>query len=700
MSGDAFNENEPFTLQDCYLGPRAGQYVVRAEHKVHVKADKLEWKGDAEVTFAVTAPRLRLPSPGVVHACYPPPGASAFFGDSVPYVSLSRRSLPWERSLPVLTPDSTPAERATPWLALLVLTPDDLRAAVLRTATGAALANPADAAAFYSPWVDPALADDFALTADERAAEVGVLELDAPSFRAICPKPREALALAHVRSVDARAKRIGDAQSVAHYAVVLANRLPQAGPHTAALVSLEGWAAWLDGTSPSKAPRVRVVVLHTWQFTSRDGVGSCARWVREKVAPGPMSVPQKVIDVLGRDCDRARLTAGYVPIQWRPAAREAETGFGWYRGPLSAVPVDVFGDDTPTFEHPDAALVVDDRLGMVDHSYAAAWQIGRLLALSSASFATALRSWSRAVYLEALRQEELRGSDVTDASTAALQTLAQAMAERFRERPKSDANATPPRDDVRVAAEWLADLMLLQGVPFHYLVPSDKLLPAESLRVFYVDGRWLDALADGAISVGVASLKNRAPLRSKRGDLRRVLRWLMEHRRALSRGEALPTFVESGAPVAEPPLCGFLLRSGLLKNFPGVEVEVWGRVDTPEDRPELERLAPLRIDLVAEDVLLVIARGYPARVVVREPREGLRFGRVDGRLYARDSSGARADGKTIDVKTREGAPGVIDVSGLAASIGGAETPVGGALYALQWLLPPQDVWIQWERVRR
>lgn len=693
-----FDENEPFALQDCYLGPRAGQYVVRAEHKVHLKADKLEWSGDAEVTFAVTAPRLRLPSPGVVHACYPPAGASAFFGDSVPYVSLSRRSLPWERALPVLTPDSTPAERATPWLALLVLTPDDLRAAVLRTATGAALANPADAAAFYSPWVDPALADDFALTADERAAEVGVLELDAASFRAICPKPREARALAHVRSVDARAKRIGDAQAVAHYAVVLANRLPQPGLHTAALVSLEGWAAWLDGTSASKAPKVRVVVLHTWQFNSLDGIGTCARWVRERLTPGPMSVSPEIWDRGGSEA-RARLMAGYVPVLWRPAAREDETGFGWYRGPLTAVLVEPFGDDTPTFEHPDAALVVDERNGMVDHAYAAAWQIGRLMALSSASFAAALRSWSRAVYLEALRQEELRGSDVTDASTAALQTLAQAMAERFRERPKSDASATPRRDDVRVAAEWLADLMLLQGVPFRYLVPSDKLLPAESLRAFFVDGRWLDALADGAISVGVASLKNRAPLRSKRGDLRRVLRWLMEHRRALSRGEALPAFVASGASVAEPPLCGFLLRSGLLQAFPGVELEVWGRVDTPEPQDELERLAPLRIDLVAEGVLLVIARGYPSRVVVREPREGLRFGRVDGSLYARDSSGARTDGKSFDVKTREGAPGVIDVSALAASIGGTDTPAGGALYALQWLLPPQDVWIQWERVR-
>ncbi len=36
----AFAENEPFTLQDCYLGPRAGRYLVHAEHTVQSKADK------------------------------------------------------------------------------------------------------------------------------------------------------------------------------------------------------------------------------------------------------------------------------------------------------------------------------------------------------------------------------------------------------------------------------------------------------------------------------------------------------------------------------------------------------------------------------------------------------------------------------------------------------------------------------------
>ncbi len=52
------------------------------------------------------------------------------------------------------------------------------------------------------------------------------------------------------------------------------------------------------------------------------------------------------------------------------------------------------------------------------------------------------------------------------------------------------------------AKTWLGRLTLLYGVPFHYLVPDEKMLPAESLRFFYVDPLWMEALLDGALSIG------------------------------------------------------------------------------------------------------------------------------------------------------------------------------------------------------
>ena len=49
---------------------------------------------------------------------------------------------------------------------------------------------------------------------------------------------------------------------------------------------------------------------------------------------------------------------------------------------------------------------------------------------------------------------------------------------------------------------WLSRLRLLQGVPFVYIVPTEEMLPNESIRFYHMDRNWLDSLVDGAISVG------------------------------------------------------------------------------------------------------------------------------------------------------------------------------------------------------
>ena len=61
---------------------------------------------------------------------------------------------------------------------------------------------------------------------------------------------------------------------------------------------------------------------------------------------------------------------------------------------------------------------------------------------------------------------------------------------------------------------FLARLRLLHGVPFSYLVPDADLLPIESIRFFYIDRAWTDALVQGALSVGTISTADRAQLES------------------------------------------------------------------------------------------------------------------------------------------------------------------------------------------
>jgi len=58
-------------------------------------------------------------------------------------------------------------------------------------------------------------------------------------------------------------------------------------------------------------------------------------------------------------------------------------------------------------------------------------------------------------------------------------------------------------------ADWLAQRYLLIGIPFENLVAHAALLPQESVRFFYIDSNWLDALTEGALSIGIESSRDR-----------------------------------------------------------------------------------------------------------------------------------------------------------------------------------------------
>ena len=65
--------------------------------------------------------------------------------------------------------------------------------------------------------------------------------------------------------------------------------------------------------------------------------------------------------------------------------------------------------------------------------------------------------------------------------------------------------------------DWLVRLRLLHDVPFAYFVADTQLLPEESIRWFYVDRRWTDALVQGALSVGTVNTDDRLQLTERYG---------------------------------------------------------------------------------------------------------------------------------------------------------------------------------------
>lgn len=207
-------------------------------------------------------------------------------------------------------------------------------------------------------------------------------------------------------------------------------------------------------------------------------------------------------------------------------------------------------------------------------------------------------------------------------------------------------------DDV---LDWLADLLLLRGVPLSYLVPHPDLLPPESIRFFHVDPNFTAHLIDGALTAADLGAFDRAFHR----PIALALRKQAEQRLA---GRLFPN--ENPEFLALPQLSGLLFRSEIVRRWPGLSVTGY---DKSGDLGSALQLA--RKDRLAAGLMIVLFAGVPRRVDIAEPFEGARFGvepKPDGTwsIQARHPDG-NLTGKTVTV-TIDKTTRRLDIAKLAA----------------------------------
>lgn len=238
-------------------------------------------------------------------------------------------------------------------------------------------------------------------------------------------------------------------------------------------------------------------------------------------------------------------------------------------------------------------------------------------------------------------------------------------------------------------ARFLARLRLLEGVPFNYLVPDAAMLPIETIRFFYVDRNWLDALVQGALSVGTVNSADREQL----AGLHPIIRQEVDVAERLVRMKSAdaPAVDAAGRPIGVAgPMTGFLMRSRIVSGWPGLHVRAYSTDTRPDDQtiPEMDtsadRVRLLRMERLAPAVLLVLFDGVPAVVHVEEPRSGIQFGVrvkqtgptasavVPLRDVTKPNGGplttAGGTVRTVKVPFRSRAPGVVNVSALAETL--------------------------------
>ena len=194
------------------------------------------------------------------------------------------------------------------------------------------------------------------------------------------------------------------------------------------------------------------------------------------------------------------------------------------------------------------------------------------------------------------------------------------------------ASAGLPKD----LLNWLIKLKLLVGVPFHYLVPDREFLPPETIRFFHVDPNWINAMTDGALSIGRHHNGADAQPITLHAEVAHTLRAQSEpemglanlRRRQLRLDDAPPRAV-----AADSPRTGFLLNSTAVKGWKSIDVAGYAKGSSPYDYEEsripADQVSPLtilRLVRLSPTVMFGIFEGVLYELVLHQPPEAIHFG--------------------------------------------------------------------------
>ena len=288
-------------------------------------------------------------------------------------------------------------------------------------------------------------------------------------------------------------------------------------------------------------------------------------------------------------------------------------------------------------------------------------------------------------------------SDVqTAATTNHVQAFHAMLATPAVQQVLTDKQTAAVKDDttpLSYITKWLGELCLLYGVPFVNLVPDARMLPQESLRFFYVDPNYVEALMMGALSIGIQCTRDvhiQGVLYSGVSDAAHLAKLAV-------RDQRLGQTPATDWPAVSTTMTGLLMRSAVVAGWPGLEVRAY------KDKQATQQINLLRMERVAPDVLLCLFADVPACIQISEPKESLAFGHEDdfdldlrwvtneppGRLI-----GEIIDGHTVKINSyfRSADPG--PVLKVAAWQGYLQTQLNNAYVNGNLTLGPGDFAIQ------
>lgn len=670
---------------------------------------------NAEQDFSVDAPQFSLPE-GSVHSVYPPSGYTEEHR-ILPHVVLTDPHLPWERIGDPQNSQRTTLDRnRVPWLVVFSFSQDELRLPPedldgdqsIFKETSDGLVKPVKQSSTMA--INMTVEDLWKTTniATPTVSDLGPASMkdargdfifiksdlfislfstfDANGVRQVPSNPNttQYQYLSHVRNINSTGMAFAGVEDTAVFSIVVGNR---AGPISNALpatmcvhlVSIEGVE---DMTLPISSPYVAVCSLYSWNYTVRPPGMRSVFDTLESIGASldVLRPPENLVTPLksGNQVQQrvaSRLVDGFSLVRYR--VQTGESTIALYRGPFTPSLVPNLPNLSTCSNSGIDLQILDKEIGIMDITYSAAWQLGRVLALGNAAYTAALCRLRSAIQGTAMKDVKI--STLKDMSPAAFRSREDVLANLprmvedlaavhlnapgtdpdpgenvpasprfgaggpsrrwFRPRltaadipslafsapsiedryPAAAAEASsllaqstdgslfdetndPVSTDWMIVCSWLLDRMFLSGVPSHYLITDPCHLQPESLRFFSIDRNWVDALVDGALSLG-----------NHLGD---------DHDRV-----AIKTALNSMS--AEIPSHGLYFRSDLVTMFPDLKIRV-----LDENGTEVVPSPILRHEIVTDGVMLVLFDRAPGtsgfkKLTFTQPPHQQRFAVAD-----------------------------------------------------------------------
>jgi hypothetical protein len=397
----------------------------------------------------------------MIYSIFPADNAAGKYDTILPSVVFTKKTFPWSRHpgktmQQPIGPGKDTDDDVPTWLTILLLDEDDLQQYTaaypdFTLKTKAAVigdlflksANPNSTLgsnyAYFNHITKPESIAGVLDPGDQLTDAIEVLDIPLALFWKIAPTMEDLKWMAHVRKVSLLNKPtmpgISDKGTPeGSFSIVFGNRLPGSMKKTNAfLVSLEQMEAFLPtddgtprpGTALDAKKTLRLAVLKSWSFASTGDSAAFVEQLRRlngaaATDPGKAANADHAVNTNLRltVSDQAlplvknALSMGYVPLNHELRTAEHKNGaialnktVSWYRGPCLPYLTQRPAIRLPV-SSPDKATIFDPTTGMLDTSYAAAWTLGRQLALQDKSFSTALYQWKRGVTQNMLHHVE------------------------------------------------------------------------------------------------------------------------------------------------------------------------------------------------------------------------------------------------------------------------------------------------------